>query len=73
MYSCPTLWLRLSNSMALFGTRKVLGKGKKNAKENDFLMFGFMVENIKKSNIIKILQNFTSFEFLSPCIIERNI
>ena len=29
MYSCPTLWLRLSNSMALFGTRRVLGKGKK--------------------------------------------
>ena len=33
-----------------------------NIKENDFLMFGFTVENIKrKSNKIKIPQNFTYF------------
>ena len=30
--------------------RKVLGKGK-NVKENDFLMFGYMVENLKENQI----------------------
>ena len=32
----------------VFGTQKVLGKGKK-TKKNDFLMFGFLVENIKEN------------------------
>ena len=37
--------------MASFGTGKVLGKGKKDAKKNDFLMFGFTVENNKENKI----------------------
>ena len=38
---------------ALFGTRKVLGKGKKDVKENenDFLMLGLTMENIKENQI----------------------
>ena len=36
---------------------------KKKTNENDFLMFGFTVENIKrKSIIIEIPQNFTYFK-----------
>ena len=31
------------------GTRKVLGKGKKTVKVNDFLMFGYIVKNIKEN------------------------
>ena len=34
---------------------------KKNVKKNDFFMFVFTVDNIKKTNIIKIPQNFTYF------------
>ena len=33
----------------MFGYWKVLRKEKKNAKENDFLMFGFTMENMKES------------------------
>ena len=47
--------------MALIGTRKVLGK------ENDFFMFGFMVENIKE---IKYHQNFSKFDiFLNLLVV----
>ena len=45
--------------MARFGSRKILGK-EKNIKENDFLIFSFTMK--KKSNIMKIPQNFTYFE-----------
>ena len=34
---------------------------KKSTKENDFRMFGFIVEKKKKSNIIKISQSLTYF------------
>ena len=38
--------------MAMFGSRKVQRKGKKkNAKENDFLMFGCPMKNIKENQI----------------------
>ena len=35
---------------APFGTRKVLRK-EKNTRENDFVVFGFTVENIKENQI----------------------
>ena len=35
---------------AMFGSRKILRKEKKNG-ENDFLMFGFNIENKKKNQI----------------------
>ena len=35
----------------LFLNLKVLGKAKKNTKENDFLMFGFTAKNIKENQI----------------------
>ena len=39
----------------MFGYIKVLRKEKKNTKKNNFLMFGFIMENTKKeSNIFKI-------------------
>ena len=31
----------------MFGSKKVLGKEKKNGKKNDFLMFGFTMKNVK--------------------------
>ena len=36
---------------APFGTRKVLGKEKKNVKGNYFLMFGSTVENVEENQI----------------------
>ena len=35
----------------MFGSQKVLGKEKKNIKENYFLMFGFTMENAKERQI----------------------
>ena len=37
--------------MAMFGSRKIQRKEKKNAKENDFLMFGCPIKNIKENQI----------------------
>ena len=52
--------------------RKILGKEKKN-KENDFLTFGFIMENIKENQIYsKFLKCFYILKFLNSCIIERN-
>ena len=36
---------------APFGTRKLVGKGKKMLKENDFLMVGLEMENIKENQM----------------------
>ena len=47
----PDVLENLSVCKALFGTRKVLGKEKKNTKENDSLMFGLIMENIKENKI----------------------
>ena len=45
---------------------------RKYTEENDFFMFGFIVENIKrKSNIIKNLKILNIFKFLGPCIVEK--
>ena len=41
----------------MFGFQKVLRKEKK-AKENDFLMFGYTIENIKENQIqLKLVRN----------------
>ena len=41
----------VENIKAMFGIQKIIGKGKKNTKENDFLIFGFTVETINKIQI----------------------
>ena len=47
----------------MFGAKKILRKEKKN-KKNGFLLFGFIMENIKKSNIIKISCKFIHFKII---------
>ena len=51
---------------AMFGSHKVARKEKKNAKENDFLIFDFTIKNSKKKklNIIKIIKKFVYFKII---------
>ena len=50
LFSLFSTWDNLKLSMAPFEIRKVLGK-EKNTKKNDFVMFGFTIENVKKNQI----------------------
>ena len=45
----------------MFGLQKMIKKEKKNVKENDFFVFGFIM---KKINIIKIIQKFVYLKII---------
>ena len=50
LFYCHKLYLLFCslNPKAMFGFLKILGK-ENNGRENDFLMFGFIMENAKES------------------------
>ena len=52
----------LGNTKARFGTRKVLGKGKKKLRKIIFPCLVYHEKYKRKANIIKIPQNFTYFQ-----------
>ena len=58
---------------AMFDSRKVLRKEKKNAKKNGFLMFGFIMKNTKENQIsLKLIRNLCLLKLFNFNIMEEN-
>ena len=57
----------------MFDTQQVLRKEKKNAKENDFLIFGFIMKNTGKKNQIylKLIRNLYTLKLFNLYIIDE--